>query len=89
MLIKSTDPVSIFGRVGADAVQAGYARASTGATYHDVYYFGGSFFSEAEILHEALHTLLGERDISLNGRHADSFSLGQGGCNFLGHAIKN
>jgi YD repeat-containing protein len=85
--IKSTDQVNSFARIGADAVQAGYARASTGATFHDVYYFSNDFFSEAQILHEAIHTLLGTGDDELRSRHADLQSLGKGGCNFLGRAV--
>jgi len=66
--------------------QAGYARASTGATFHDVYYVSVPGFFEATILEEALHTFLGSggSDAELERREADSESLKRAGCNSTG-----
>lgn len=57
--LPSTAPVNrYFGTRVAGSAQAGFARASTGASFNDVYYVPIAFF-EGQILHEALHTLLG------------------------------
>jgi hypothetical protein len=70
----------------AASAQAGYARASTGSTFNDVYYLPVAF-TEEQILHESLHTFLGAGDAKLNARHADAGSLMHGGCNLGGEAF--
>ena len=89
LTIRSTDPVNIWRATGYSAIQAGHARPSTGARFHDVYYFHTAFFSEAEILHEALHALLGAGDHVLLATNANLAALGKGGCNLTGHALKD
>ena len=69
----------------ATAAQAGFARASTGASQNDVYYLPGGFM-EQQILHEALHTFFGASEGELDKRHADLTSLGHAGCSLIGHA---
>lgn len=72
----------------AFAAQAGYARASTGATFHDVYYVPIPVFSESTILEEALHTFLGSQgsDAEIESRKVDSTDLQSAGCNSTGRA---
>ncbi len=78
--IQSTASVSEFlARGGGSAVQASYARASTGATFNDVYYLGIGIHGST-ILHEALHTLLGASDEALDKKGADVVSLTKAGC---------
>lgn len=76
-----------FNLEAANAVQAHYARASTGASFNDVYFLPGGT-SPTTILHEALHTLLGADDDKLMERHADVLSLANAGCNSTGQPLE-
>lgn len=67
------------------AVQAHYARASTGASLHDVF-FRPDVITETAVAHEAFHTFLGADDAILEERHLDTASLSKAGCNYAGHA---
>jgi len=75
--LLATDPRS------PTAAQAGYARASTGASLNDVCYKPEYFFFESQILHESLHTFLGANlsDTDMKKIGADQTSLGNAGCN--------